>query len=95
VTTHTAHEHELTDGCPRCDEEALDPARHLDSELLGRAVELASMRGGRFDVQPKPTDNELLAAAKCLTALEQVGRMLEANQEAVERYFRQAWRIAL
>lgn len=94
MTTHTAHELRLTDGCPRCDEAAANPTRFLDDDFLGHAVELA-VRRDRFEVQPRPSDNEYVAAANCRTALEQVGRMLQANPDAVKWYFRDQWRVEL
>lgn len=88
---HTPHDVGLTDGCPRCLELALKPTQNLDSTMLGKVVGLAAMRGERFNTDAN--ELELIAAKHCLDALEQVGRMMEANTPAVLAYFREAWRI--
>jgi hypothetical protein len=84
------HEAGLADGCPACEQIALDPIGHLDEDallaLIQQAVSDDRLAQGR-------SRNELVASAAILTVLERVGRLASVAPEPVAAYLRDRWRL--
>lgn len=91
---HSAHppvqEAGLADGCPACEEIALDPTAHLDDETLAQLAALA-VSDDRLDRGRSET--ELVAAANVLSTLERVGRLASTAPGVVAWYLRERWRV--
>ncbi len=84
MTVHAVHpdthEHGLADDCDRCAELAADPVRTLDHINLGRIMRLAVDE----DRLANPsTHNDMVAAARVLTALEHAGHLARTDPQIV------------
>jgi hypothetical protein len=82
------HEHGLADDCERCAEIAAEPWKYLDRDGLGRIVVLVTNPDTRFDFR---TNNEGVAFAKVMTALEHSGALFASAPSTVERYLNERW----
>jgi len=94
------HEIGLQDDCQDCELHANDPFKSLDSIMLAQLVTLAiTMRMDIKQSQPR-TENEAIARAQIMNALEKAGKMFETMQlysaadfDLLMYYFEHYWRI--